>query len=103
VSANWNFDPGTKVGQLIQNLSKATKESEVNALAEFTQSELQRLTDLRDTLKSDPLQKAKETRAAVGRADQTAIRVLLDPDLLGSEIDVKSPSRQFRGMRSVLG
>jgi hypothetical protein len=29
VSANWNFDPGTKVGQLIQNLSKATKESEV--------------------------------------------------------------------------
>jgi energy-coupling factor transporter ATP-binding protein EcfA2 len=74
-SANWKYDPGTKVGQLLQGLSKTTKVSDINALAGLSAAEVQRLTDLRDTLKADPIQKAKETRAAVARLDSFATKI----------------------------
>ena len=73
--ANWKYDPATKVGQVVQSLSKATKESDINALAAFIQPEAQRLIDLRAALKADPLQKAKETRAAASRLEAFAKKI----------------------------
>lgn len=74
-SANWKYDPTTKVGQIIQALSKSTKDSDINTLATLSQAEIQRLVDLRNALKADPLQKAKETRAAVSRLESFAKKV----------------------------
>lgn len=68
-SANWKYDSASKVGTLIQNLSKTTKDSEVIALATLSTIELQRSATLCDALKADPLQKAKQTRAARTRVD----------------------------------
>lgn len=73
--ANWKYDAATKVGQAVQSLSKATKESDINAVAMLSQTESQRLSDLRTALKADPLQKAKETRAAVTRLELFAKRI----------------------------
>jgi ABC-type dipeptide/oligopeptide/nickel transport system ATPase subunit len=73
--ANWKYDPATKVGQALQNLSKATKESDISALAALDQAEMQRLLDLRAALKADPLQKAKETRAAASRLEAFAKKI----------------------------
>jgi hypothetical protein len=69
VKANWKYDPTTKVGTVLQNLSKSTKDSEVSALATLNIVELQRLATLRDALKADPIQKAKQTRAAKARVE----------------------------------
>jgi energy-coupling factor transporter ATP-binding protein EcfA2 len=74
-SANWKYDPTTKVGQIVQALSKTTKDSEINTLATLSQAEAQRLLDLRNALKADPLQKARETRAAVSRLESFAKKV----------------------------
>jgi ABC-type dipeptide/oligopeptide/nickel transport system ATPase subunit len=68
-SANWKYDSATKVGVLIQNLSKATKDSVIITLATLSTTELQRIAILRDALKSDPLQNAKQTRAAKARVN----------------------------------
>jgi len=68
-SANWKYDSTTKVGALVQNLSKETKDSTVITFATLNAAELQRIATLRDALKSDPLQKAKQTRAAKIRVD----------------------------------
>jgi len=68
-SANWKYDSTTKVGALIQNLNKATRDSMVIALATLSSTELQRTATLRDILKADPLQKAKQTRASKARVD----------------------------------
>lgn len=73
--ANWKYEPTTKVGLALQNLSKATKESDINALAALDQAETQRLLDLRAALKADPLQKAKETRAAAARLEAFAKKI----------------------------
>jgi len=69
VKSNWKYDSTTRVGTLVQNLSKATNDSEVSALATLSAVELQRLATLRDALKADPLQKAKQTRAAKARVE----------------------------------
>ena len=69
VRSNWKYDPTTKVGDLLQTLSKATKDSDVSALATLNNIELQRLATLRDALKADPVQKAKQTRAAKARVE----------------------------------
>jgi len=68
-SAHWKCDATTKVGVTIQNLSKATKSSEVTVLATLSTTELQRIAILRDALKADPLQKARQTRAAKARVE----------------------------------
>ena len=73
--ANWKYDAATKVGQTLQNLSTATEESDINALAALDQAEMQRLLDLRAALKADPLQKAKETRAAAARLEAFAKKI----------------------------
>lgn len=68
-SADWGYDSTTKVGDLIQKLCKTTKDSEVTALATLSSTELQRIATLRDALRADPLQKAKQTRAAKTRVE----------------------------------
>lgn len=84
-SANWNYDPTTQTGKLIQGLNKATKDADVSALATLSQDELVRLANLRDALKSDPLQKARQTRAAIERIKtfvqqiKAAVTALADP------------------------
>lgn len=74
-SANWKYDATTEVGKLVQSFTAATKESEIAALAGLNQTDSQRLADLRGALKADPLQKAKETRAAITRLGSFATRV----------------------------
>lgn len=74
-SANWKYDQTTQVGKLILALGKATKEAEVSALATVSQAESQRLANLRAALKADPLQKARQTRAAIGRLESFVQRV----------------------------
>jgi hypothetical protein len=66
---SWKYDPTKKVGSLIQNLSKVTKHTAVTALATLSPNELQRAATLRDALKADPSQKAKQTRAAKTRLE----------------------------------
>lgn len=73
--ANWRYDPNTEVGKLIKGLSASTKEADINAHAGLDEKQTQRLQDLRDALKADPLQKAKETRAAATRLDSFAKRM----------------------------
>lgn len=74
-SANWKCDFTTKVGVLMQNLSKATEDSAVVALATLSANELKRIATLRDALKANPLQKAKQTRASMARVDAFLQRI----------------------------
>lgn len=67
--ANWKYDPSTQVGKLIQGLNKNTKDADVTSLATLNAAESARLQTLRDALKSDPLQKARQTRAAIARVE----------------------------------
>ena len=69
VVANWKYEPDTQVGQLIKGLSATSKEADIDANSGLDAKQIQRLQVLREALKADPLQKAKETRAAVARLD----------------------------------
>lgn len=73
--ANWKYDPNTQVGKLIQGLSATTKEADINTHTGLDEKQTQRLQDLREALKADPLQKAKETRAAAARLDSFAKKI----------------------------
>ncbi len=75
IAANWKFDAATRVGKLVENLSATTKESDVDTLAGLDPEQTRRLQDLSEALKADPLQKAKETRAAAARLDAFAAKV----------------------------
>jgi ABC-type dipeptide/oligopeptide/nickel transport system ATPase subunit len=67
--SGWKDHPETSVGKLIHGLSAATKVSDVDALASLDEMEIQRLQDLREAFKAEPLKKAKATRAAALRLD----------------------------------
>ena len=73
--ANWKYDPNTQVGKLIHGLSASTKEADINTYAGLDEQQTQRLQDLQEALKADPLQKAKETRAAAARLDSFAKKI----------------------------
>lgn len=75
VAANWKYDAATEVGKLVSKLSAMSKVADVNALSGLDAKQLQRLQDLREALNADPLQKAKETRAAVVRLGSFATKV----------------------------
>lgn len=68
-SANWKCDPNTDVGKFLQDLSSTTADAQIDSIAGIDQSQAQRLNDLREALKADPLQKAKETKAAIARLE----------------------------------
>ena len=68
-SANWKCDPNTDVGKCLQKLSSTTTDDQINAIASIDSKQTQRLYDLREALKANPLQKAKETRAAIARLE----------------------------------
>jgi energy-coupling factor transporter ATP-binding protein EcfA2 len=67
VANNWKFLPTTEVGRFISELSANTSIGEMKVLSSLTQQQLLRLGELNDALKSDPIQKAKETRASARR------------------------------------
>jgi energy-coupling factor transporter ATP-binding protein EcfA2 len=75
VSANWKYDSTTQVGKLVQKLSPTTREADINTLAGLDQNQVERLANLSEALKADPLQKAKETRAAIFRIELLAKRI----------------------------
>jgi energy-coupling factor transporter ATP-binding protein EcfA2 len=69
VGVNWKYDINTEVGKFLQKLSSLTADAQISAIASIDQKQAQRLHDLREALKADPLQKAKETRAAIARLE----------------------------------
>lgn len=75
--ANWKDHPNTLVGKLISGLSAATKEADINTHAGLDAKQIQRLQDLREAYKSDPLQKAKATRAAAARLDSFSKKIVV--------------------------
>ncbi|MBU0676973.1 MAG: AAA family ATPase [Verrucomicrobia bacterium] len=64
---NWKYSATTQVGRMVDGLSISTTTAEVDALSGVDDTQATRLHDLREALKSDPKQKAKETRAAAAR------------------------------------
>jgi hypothetical protein len=85
VASNWQCNAVTEVGRLISKLSSASKDAEVNALSGLNAVQVKRLCDLREALKSDPLQKAKETRATATRLDSFAKNVISIVEALSDE------------------
>lgn len=87
--ANWKYDSNTQVGKLILGLSATTKEADINTHTGLDEKQTQRLQDLREALKADPLQKAKETRAAAARLDSFAKKIAsVAVDLADDKTDV---------------
>lgn len=64
---NWKYSAETQVATMIGGLSASSTAAEVDALSGIDDTQATRLHDLREALKSDPKQKAKETRAAAVR------------------------------------
>lgn len=64
---NWKLHSNTAVGKLIAELSANTELIQVDSLCGLDEKEGQRLKDIADALRSDPKQKAKETRASAER------------------------------------
>lgn len=84
-SDNWSYDAETAVGALVRGLSASTKPATVDALCGLDSAQRQRLNDLREALKSDPVQKAKETRAAAARIETFAANVAVTTAALTAE------------------
>jgi hypothetical protein len=85
VSKNWNFNATTEVGRMLAGLSAKTKREDVRALATFAEAQKTRLKVLNDSLRADPKQKARETRAAAWRVRSLADAVLACETALGSQ------------------
>lgn len=75
VAKLWKYEPTTKVGATIQSLSATTKTTEIESLASLSPEESRQLLELNEALKSDPKQKAKETRASAMRLMAFAAKV----------------------------
>lgn len=75
VAKNWKYAATTKVGAIILSLSATTNASDVESLAVFSPEASQQLRELNEALKSDPKQKAKETRASATRLKTFATKV----------------------------
>jgi len=85
VEANWKYDATTQVGQLVTSLSATTKPAAVEARCGLDGPQTKRLNDLREALKSDPVQKAKETRAAAARLEGFTEKVAVAAGALTGE------------------
>ena len=72
-------------GSVIQSLSADTKPSDVESLASLSPEESQRLRELNEALKSDPKQKARETRASAARLKTFATKVTVMAGNLSSK------------------
>lgn len=83
--ANWKYDAATTVGQLVAGLSVTTKPAAVETQCGLDASQTLRLGNLREALKSDPLQKAKETRAAASRLQAFSEKIFLASSALAPE------------------
>jgi len=63
----WKFTANTSVSRLVEALNHDTKETAITALMTLSDKETKRHENLKETLKSDPVKKARETRARSGR------------------------------------
>jgi len=75
IARNWKYEATTAVGKVVSTLGAATKEETVTALAGLDKKQEKRLKELADLLRTNPKQKAKETRAAAGRISAFALLV----------------------------
>ena len=73
---NWKYNATTSVGKLLDGLSADTKPSHVETLSGLDERQNNRLKDLTEAFKSDPKQKAKETRAAAARLNIFAGKIV---------------------------
>ncbi|HEY3856694.1 MAG TPA: hypothetical protein VGO67_20095 [Verrucomicrobiae bacterium] len=71
----WKYTQTTAAGKLIAGLSFESNESELDAISGLDAAQKQRLPELTETLKSDPKQKARETRASKNRLETFAQKV----------------------------
>jgi len=85
VASNWKYDTATEVGKLVSKLSAASKGVDVSSLCGLDATQEKTLQDIREALKSEPLQKAKETRATATRLDSFAKKVVSITDALADE------------------
>lgn len=81
----WRYTPTTVVGKFIVGLSSITKQADLEALCGNSEIQSKRLGELVDILKSDPKQKAKETRAAKARLEAFAHKVKFTATELSNE------------------
>ncbi len=72
---HWKYPAGTKVATLLGGLSASTKPADVELNAAFTETNATRLTELNEALKSNPKQKASETRASAARIRAFAVKM----------------------------
>ena len=76
VAQRWNFNANTSVGKFLNRLSADTMPSHVDFFSGLDEKQSKRLKDLTEALKSDPKQKAKETRAAAARLKTFAGQIM---------------------------
>lgn len=74
-ASGWKYALTTAVGKLIAGLNSKTKESELDALSGLDDVQKKHLHELTETLKSDPKQKARETRASKTRLETFAQKI----------------------------
>jgi len=69
---SWKFNANTSVGKFLNRLSAEIMPSHVDFYSGLDEKQSKRLKDLTEALKSEPKQKAKESRAAAARLRQFA-------------------------------
>lgn len=75
VANTWKYGTETKVGKLVGVLKATTKDEDVKHLAGLDEKQTARFLELATLLKTNPKQKAKETRAAASRITSLAGRI----------------------------
>lgn len=84
-AANWKYEAATEVGHIVAGLSATTKSAVVEAKCGLDVPQKLRHSNLREALKSDPLQKAKETRAAAARLQTFSEKISVASNALAAE------------------
>src|SRR5690606_33176510 len=64
---NWGHSDKSKITQILAGLNKDTDQKAIGELADFKKEDAQQLGVIQETLKSDPLKKAIETKAVIER------------------------------------
>jgi wobble nucleotide-excising tRNase len=67
VKRNWQYESDTEVAQYLDSLSSKSKPEKLQSLADISVEKIERLEVITDALKSDPIKKSNETKAAIQR------------------------------------
>jgi hypothetical protein len=70
ITASWGISEETATGLFLHSLSAKTKPSEIDSATAFSPEDERTRAELETTLKADPRQKAKATRASADRIEQ---------------------------------